>query len=198
MKLWKIAASIGLFVLAACAAPGTANRQPETATTPAPVDGPTPVETSLPRTSLLFEIDSRVWREQELRPATNTGVVAMRVFFRSKASTETECPAGMIIIAESVPPDIGVVEYSVKKRMTLPRHEVDRMFAHEDGMIQLQNAVGFRLRGTEGCHPVVHAVYARHGQNGFAIVIEVDPRDYTLIESEVRAILKSFRFADSG
>jgi hypothetical protein len=122
----------------------------------------------------------------------------MRAFSRAKATTDAQCPAAMAVIAESVPPGLGVVEYSAAKRNGMPPHVMELVFSHADGMLQLKNAVGYRIRGSQGCHPVVHLVHARDADVGYLIVIEVDPRDYALIDGEVRAILKSFWLPAAG
>ena len=104
----------------------------------------------------------------------------------------------MGIVAESVPSDLDVIAYSAGKRSGMPPHAVEKVFSHLDGMLQLKNAVGYRIRGTQGCHPVVHLVHARDGGVGYNIVLEVDPRDYVVIESEVLSILKSFRLSEGA
>ena len=92
-----------------------------------------------------------------------------------------------------------MVKYAAGKLGEL-RHRgvIERVFSHLDGMLQLKNAIGYRIRVLEGCHPVDHSVFAREEDIGYTIVIEVDPHDYALIEPEVRSILKSFRFAGDG
>lgn len=194
MRGFRIGLVACFLAFGAWAVPGTATKR--TSATGKP--GPPATEVSLLPTPLRLAVDQRVWKERDLGSARNPGVVAMRAFSRDKASAAAECPAAMVVVAEQVPPDLGVVEFSAAKRSGMPPGVMERVFSHLDGTLQLKNAVGYRFRGTEGCHPVVHLVHAREAADGFTIVIEVDPRDYALIESEVLAMLKSLRFAGAA
>jgi hypothetical protein len=143
-------------------------------------------------TKLSFDLDPKVWHEQLVDSPNNDGVVAKRSYSRDRASTKSECPAGMAVIAERVSGDVDVVSYSAVKRVGMPPHRIEKVFSHLDGLLGLRNAIGYRIRGDVGCHPVVYLVHVRDGEYGLTIVLDVDPQEYAVIEPEVLALLKSF------
>ncbi len=176
--------------LSACA-PTTKAVSPSTMATTSPASA----SLSLKPTPLLFDVDQRFWAERDVGPTRNPGILALRAFSRQKATSEAECPSALVVVAETVARDIDLVMYSAGKRTGMPPHTMEKVFSHLDGMLRLTNAVGYRVRGTRGCQPVVHMVHAREGSVGYNILIEVDPRDYAAIEAEILTLLKSFRIS---
>jgi hypothetical protein len=189
-----LVSSLWLVLLGACGASGAGARK---AGSPPVVPAPSRAAIALAPTPLRFEIDPTTWTEQDVGAFSNPGVVAVKAFSRVKAASDADCPAALVVIAESVPSDMDVIEYSAWKRSGMRPHTVEKVFSHLDGMLQLKSAVGYRIRGTVGCFPVVHLVHARNADVGYTILVEVDPRDYALIEPEIRALVRSFQLAEA-
>jgi hypothetical protein len=176
---WRVAGMAAL-VLSACA------------TSPSGPRGAGPPEHSLDPAPLRFDLDKSVWREQSVGSPTTPGMLAMRLFFREKAAAGAQCADSIMLVAETVRPETSTVQYSAEKRKAMPSHMVEQVFTHVDGPLRLRNAVGYLVRGTQGCQPYMYMVHARGADVGYNIVIEVDPLDYAVIHREVEAILKSF------
>jgi hypothetical protein len=147
---------------------------------------------------LEFELDPRVWHEQNVGTSTNAEVVGARSFVRDKASPAARCPADLMVVGEHVPGVADVAHFSASKRFGMPPATIELVFGWQDGTIQLSNAVGYRLRGSEGCEPVAYMVHALEGGYGITIIIEIDPSDYALLEKEILALLRSFRALPAG
>jgi hypothetical protein len=147
----------------------------------------------MPPTPIEFELDARVWHEQNVGASTNPEVVGARSFVRDKASSTAQCPADLVVIGERLPAGVDVAHFSAAKRFGMPPATIESVFGWQDGSIQLVNAVGYRLRGNFGCEPLAYMVHAVEGSYGISIIIEVDPQEYRLIEPEILAILRSFR-----
>jgi hypothetical protein len=147
----------------------------------------------MPPTPLTFELDDRVWHEKPTGSSSNPEVVGARMFFRDSASPSAQCPPDMVVIAQRVPDNLDIVDFSASKRVGMPPVVIDGMFSFHDGSIRLGNAIGYRMRGSFGCEPVAFMVHAIERGYGFSIIIEIDPHDFAIIEKEILAILRSFR-----
>jgi hypothetical protein len=179
-----------LLVFGACAS--SASRPSTTVGEQRRVKAPADHSLALERTPLRFDLDLTLWHEQPLQLPKNPRRLGARMFLREKASASAECPAGLAVTAELLPADLGLREYAAGRRSQMHQHIVDQIFSHEDGVLQLTSAIGYRARGVDGCHPFVYLVFAKEHERGYMIALDADPEDHPLLEEEIRAILKSF------
>ena len=157
------------------------------------VEAPSKGSLALGQTPLRFDLDLTLWHEQAVQLPGNPRRLGARMFLREKASASAECPAGLAVTGELLPPDLGVQEYAAGRRSQMHQHIVEQVFSRDDGVLQLKNAIGYRARGVDGCHPFVYLIFAREHERGYMIALDADPEDHPVIEGEIRAILKSFR-----
>jgi len=98
------------------------------------------------------------------------------------------------VIVEPVEPSVtDVIQYSLSWRMRMP-FKVDSVFSHEDGILQLKNAIGYwgltEYGGEEHTLMVVHALFPGHGA---VIVCDATTSVIDQVRREFEAFLKSMR-----
>src|SRR5690606_25181115 len=98
------------------------------------------------------------------------------------------------ITSEPAPAGMNdIVQYSLSWRMRVPFH-VDEVFSHEDGTIQLKNAIGYRGKtsydGTEHTLLVLHGLFR---DRGFVVVCDATTSVFDQVRGELEAFVASLR-----
>jgi hypothetical protein len=72
------------------------------------------------------------------------------------------------------------------------------VFSHEDGMIQLQNAIGYR--GTKTYEGQEHTLFVVHGlfrDRGYVVVCDTTTSVLPKAQCEIEAVLRSWKHTDA-
>jgi hypothetical protein len=166
---------------------------------PPPLPPPERPAHTIANIKLTFELPSTAWkRHPGLGPpkegVTQVGFERDPVFDDQGNGVKPFCG----ITSEPVPREIrDVVKYSLSWRLRVP-FKVDEVFSHEDGTIQVKNAIGYRghteYGGQEHTLYVVHAVFR---DRGFVVVCDSTKSVFAQVKGELDAFLKSMRHTEA-
>ena len=153
-----------------------------------------PVPHTIKELELAFELPGEHYRPHADKRDPSKGLVHLG-FERDDVHDKSGHPVRPYcgITSESVPPGQDIVMYSLSWRLRVP-FSVDEVFTHNDGSLQLKNAIGYRgttsYNGDEHTVVVVHALHKSHG---FVIVCDATTSVYDQVKTEFADILHSFR-----
>lgn len=96
------------------------------------------------------------------------------------------------VVIEKINQKTDIITYSVNKRAN-GFFSVIQMFAHEDGIIDYINAVGYKGTYTDSLDHTVYVVHAINEDKGLQIILDTTTDTFSTIDTEFLQILKSIR-----
>jgi hypothetical protein len=166
---------------------------------PVKVEPPAPAPETIADISLTFVIPTPAWRRHPGLGPPKEGITQVgfeRDDLLDKDGNAVRPFCG--ITTEPVEPAArDIIKYSLAWRLRVPFH-VDEVFSHQDGTIQLENAIGYRgttsYGGKEHRLLIVHALFR---DRGFVVVCDSTTSVYEQARPEIEAFLKSLRHTEA-
>jgi hypothetical protein len=150
-----------------------------------------------------FELPSEKWSLMDVQRNSETGTTCY--LYRREGILDSKNIQVVPIIAilfEEMPKDMDAVEYSTLCREREQREPFipEEVFTHEDGVIDLKNAMGYVLKYTDSTNEehTVKLVYAVNGKTGIQVIMDVTTELFPIVEPEFNRTLKSLRFTKPG
>ncbi len=163
-----------------------------------PVAPPSRPTEKIDAVSLAFELPSEAWKRHPGLGAPPAGVTQLGferddVLDDSGHAVRPYCG----FTTEPVPAqNRDIIQYSLSWRLRVPFH-VDAVFSHEDGTIQLKNAIGYR--GTKAYGGDEHTLFIVHGlfrDRGYVVVCDTTTSVLPKVQGEIEALLKSMKHTE--
>jgi hypothetical protein len=146
-----------------------------------------------------FELPSEKWKLFEKQESKDSRTPTMYMYKREalldSQSRNVEPVIGVIF--ETILRDIDVVVYSANRRRgwNLLKLKLEKGFTHEDGLIRLKRAIGWVAKYERaGVEHTVKIVYAKDGEIGLQVIMDVTTDLFSAVESEFDYTLKSLNF----
>jgi hypothetical protein len=147
--------------------------------------------------SLRLELPSAAWKPHRLPPQPGAQQVGFaRDLVHDDAGNAVQPFCG--ITSEELPSGTNeIVLYSAQWRTRMP-FQVDEVFSHEDGTVQLKNVIGYRGRTSHGGDE--HTLLVLHGlfqRRGFVVVCDATTAVFPRVRGEMESFLRSLQHAEA-
>lgn len=107
-----------------------------------------------------------------------------------------EVISNIAVVVEDVDEETDVINYSILKRLQMSMKVVE-MFTHEDGLIDFQNALGYKFKYNDvlGEH-TCYVVYGINNKKGIQIIFDVTTELFDSLDAEFKITLKSIKIEE--
>jgi hypothetical protein len=120
-----------------------------------------------------------------------------KIYFYKRESIKDKSGRNVIpnisVITEKVSKNQDVVTYSAFKRMEIS-FDVDKVFTHEDELIEFQNAIGYKgqYQDQYGKH-TIYVIYLINNKKGIQMIFDVTSDLFNELDEEFKKTMKSIQ-----